>query len=245
MRGDRHAVVATTAPAGTGAWQAPWEVGWRSDAVGFEPANQYGGSMFDLGLADSVWPVVWLVVAVVFTLIELTVLGGSLVLLPFGISALLASILGVYGAPVAVQWLVFGVVGAILFAVFARWASLLRTSNPLPPGVGADRLVGVAATVTSPIAAADADRVGRVVVMGETWFAFTQVGDAIPEGATVRILAVEGTRVEVEPLPTGPPTDDRLAPPSQRHPGPPTADRPSGGPSPPDDSPSSTIGPPS
>lgn len=154
----------------------------------------------DLGLSLDLWPWVWLVVAVVFALVELTVLGGSLVLLPFAVSALVSSVLAFYDAPVTAQWLVFGLGGGLLFAVVMRWQSLLRRTSALPPGVGAVRLVGMAAVVTAEIDPSDPRRRGRVAVEGETWAAIT-VGDAVvPEGTRVRITDVEGTRVLVEPL---------------------------------------------
>ena len=49
--------------------------------------------MLDLGIDLNLWPWIWLGIAVFFALIELTVLAGSFVLLPFAVSALAAAIL--------------------------------------------------------------------------------------------------------------------------------------------------------
>ena len=56
--------------------------------------------MLDLGVDLEVWPWIWLVIAVGFALIELTVLGGSFVLLPFAVSAFVAAILAYYDVAV-------------------------------------------------------------------------------------------------------------------------------------------------
>lgn len=173
--------------------------------------------MLDLGLSLDLWPWVWLVVAVVFTLIELTVLGGSFMVLPFGVSAFIASLLGFSGVDVAIQWAVFGGGGAVLFLVFWRYQALVQKGNVLPPGVGAVRLVGMTAVVTSAIDPADPEAHGRVTVDGDSWGALTDGTGVLPEGTRVRITDVEGTRVKVEPAdapvdgpsPPDPPVTDR------------------------------------
>jgi membrane protein implicated in regulation of membrane protease activity len=158
----------------------------------------------DLGIDLDVWPWIWLVLAVVFALVELTFLGGSFVLLPFAGSAFVASLLAFYGASVEVQWAVFVFGGGLLFVALYRWArhNLL---DELPRGVGADRLVGIVGTVTVAILPDDTDRHGRVAVDGELWGALTDAADAIPAGAKVRVVSMRGTRVVVEPV-AGPPT---------------------------------------
>lgn len=156
--------------------------------------------MWDLGLDLNVWPWVWLVLGVVFLLVELTVLGGSLMVLPFGISALIAALLGFSNVSVTVQWLVFAGGGTMLFLVFWRYQALVQKGNTLPPGVGAARLVGLTAVVTHTIDPADTEAHGQVLVAGETWFARTDGDTVVPEGAHVRITDVEGTRVHVVPV---------------------------------------------
>ncbi|MBY5160871.1 NfeD family protein [Salsipaludibacter albus] len=153
----------------------------------------------DLGLAAAVWPWVWLAVAILFAVVEVTILGGSMVLLPFAISAFVSSVIAFYDAPIVAQWLVFGAGGAVLFAVFARWASMVRTGNVLPVGVGANRLVGRTAIVTEPIGPVDHGPVGQVTVDSEVWGAVSTVDVAIEAGAKVTIVDLQGTRVLVEP----------------------------------------------
>lgn len=156
--------------------------------------------MLDLGLDLNVWPWIWLFVAITFALVELTVLGGSFVLLPFALSAFIASLLGFYDVSVEVQWLVFLLGGGLLFGVFYHWATRFLRENVLPPGVGADRLVGMTGVVTTTVYPEDTGRRGRVSVSGETWGAITDGDVELPEGTRVRILAMQGTRVKVEPV---------------------------------------------
>ena len=50
--------------------------------------------MLEFGIDLDVWPWIWLAVAVVFALIELTVIGGYFLLLPWAASAFAAALLG-------------------------------------------------------------------------------------------------------------------------------------------------------
>lgn len=156
--------------------------------------------MLDLGIDLDVWPWIWLVLAVVFALVELAFVGGSFVLLPFAVSAFVASILAFYDVPVEAQWLTFLVGGGVLFFVLVRWVRGFLHESVLPPGVGADRLVGLVGVVTVAIDPDDTTRRGRVAVAGEVWGALSRDG-VLPAGAKVRIAEMQGTRVVVEPVP--------------------------------------------
>lgn len=162
--------------------------------------------MLDLGLDLNVWPWVWLVGGVAFLLVELTVLGGSFMVLPFGISALIAALLGFSGVSVTIQWAVFAGGGILLFGIFWRYQSLVQEGNRLPPGVGAARLVGLTAVVTERVDPDDTEAHGQVRVAGETWFARATGPDVLPEGTRVRITEVEGTRLHVVPVDDDTPT---------------------------------------
>ena len=155
--------------------------------------------MLDLGLSLDVWPWVWLVLAVAVVVIELTVLGGSLLVLPYAVSAFLAAMLGFSGVALEVQWAVFVGGGTLLFLLFWRYQSLVQRGNTLPPGVGAVRLVGLTGVVTRDVDPDDTAARGRVVVHGETWGARTDGPEVLREGTRVRVTDVEGTRVQVVP----------------------------------------------
>lgn len=165
--------------------------------------------MLDLGVDLNAWPWIWLFIAVAFTFLEITVLGGSFVLLPFAVSAFAAAILGFYDVAIEVQWGVFVLGGAVLWVGFYRWARSFLRENVLPPGVGADRLIGMVGVITVPVVSNDPARSGRITVAGETWGADTENDAPLTSGTRVRITSVQGTRVFVEsiepddPAPTG------------------------------------------
>ena len=152
----------------------------------------------DLGVDLDVWPWVWLFIAVVFALIEVTILGGSFVLLPFAVSAFVASLLGFYDASIEAQWAVFVVGGGALWIGFYRWAKTFLRENVLPPGVGADRLVGLVGIVTVSVAPDDTERLGRISVAGEVWGATASDNELLSSGTRVRIISMQGTRAVVE-----------------------------------------------
>lgn len=177
-------------------------------------------AILDLGLDLNVWPWVWLGVAVVFAIVELTVLAGTFVLLPFALSAFVAALAGWYDAPIEAQWAIFILGGAALWALFWRYAKRFMAEHTNPEGVGADRLVGMTAIVTHQIDPDDVDRRGRVKVAGEDWGALTEGSGSIATGSKVQVTAMSGTRVIVAPLdvphdsppPTGPPMNPPSSP---------------------------------
>jgi len=156
--------------------------------------------MLDLGVDLNVWPWVWLFIAVSFTLIEVTLLGGSFVLLPFAVSAFAAALLGFYDVSIEVQWGVFVFGGGAVWIGFYRWAKNFLRENVLPPGVGADRLVGMIGVITVAVTPDDVERRGRISVAGEVWGATSDQQVPISVGTRVRIKSLEGTRVVVEPI---------------------------------------------
>lgn len=157
-------------------------------------------AVLDLGIDLDVWPWVWLGTAVVFALVELTIVAGTFIVLPFAVSAFIAAILAFYDVPIEIQWAVFVFGGSALFAFMYRWAQKFMRENTMDPGVGADRLVGLTAIVTEPIVPDDTDRRGRVTVDGEVWGAITDVDRVLDAGSRVRVSSMKGTRVVVEPI---------------------------------------------
>ena len=161
--------------------------------------------MLDLGIDLNLWPWVWLGIAVFFALIELTVLAGSFVLLPFAVSALAAALLGFYDVAIELQWLVFLGGGAVIWVLLYRYAKRFAGDNELEPGVGADRLVGLTGIVTTAIDPDDTDRRGRVTAHGEVWGATSENGERLAQGTHIRIVSVSGTKVVVESTDVVPP----------------------------------------
>ena len=153
----------------------------------------------DLGIDLNAWPWIWLGTAVVFALVELTLVGGSFIILPWAVSAFIASILAFYDVPIEIQWAVFVFGGAVMFAFLYRWAQRFMKQNTMAPGVGADRLVGLTAIVTAPIIPDDTVRGGRVTIDGEVW-GVAETDHEFPVGSKVRVVAMKGTRVVVSPV---------------------------------------------
>jgi membrane protein implicated in regulation of membrane protease activity len=176
--------------------------------------------VLDLGIDLNFWPWVWLGVAVFFALIELTVLAGSFVLLPFAVSALGAALLGFYDIAIEIQWLVFLGGGALLWVGLYRYAKNFVGNNELEPGVGADRLIGLTGIVTTTIDPDDTDRRGRITAHGEVWGATSQNGQRLAQGTHIRIVSVSGTRVTVESTDAVPPSAPPTTPPSNPPPPP-------------------------
>jgi len=180
--------------------------------------------VLDLGIDLDVWPWVWLGVAIVFTIVELTALAGTFVLLPFAVSAFAASLAGFYDVSVEIQWAIFVIGGAALWFVFWKNVKRFVDENAMPEGVGADRLVGMTATVVNDIDPDDSDRRGRVKVVGEDWGALTEGPYRLPSGSKVKIIAMNGTRVMVEAITLETPTQPPTSPPSSTAPTPPPHD---------------------
>jgi membrane protein implicated in regulation of membrane protease activity len=178
--------------------------------------------VLDLGIDLNVWPWIWLGIAVFFAIIELTVLAGSFVLLPFSVSAFAAALLGFYDVPIEVQWFVFVAGGAILWIVLYRYTKRFAGENELEPGVGADRLVGLEGIVTTTVDPDDTDRRGRVTAHGEIWGAISSDRAVLSVGTHVRVVAVNGTKVIVQPLDSSPPTTDPPATSPPQYPPPPS-----------------------
>ena len=88
--------------------------------------------MLDLGIELNAWPWIWLGIGVFFAVIELALLPGSFVILPFALSAFAASIAGFYDVPIEIQWAIFVVGGAILWYVMYRFARRWDDSNGRP-----------------------------------------------------------------------------------------------------------------
>jgi membrane protein implicated in regulation of membrane protease activity len=153
----------------------------------------------DLGIDLNAWPWIWLGTAVVFALVELILVGGSFIILPFAVSAFIAAILAFYDVAIEIQWAVFVFGGALLFVVMYRWAQRFMKEHTMAPGVGADRLVGLTAIVTREIVPNDTDRGGRVNIDGEVW-GVTDSDLPLAVGRKVRVIAMKGTRVVVAPL---------------------------------------------
>ena len=157
------------------------------------------------------WQWIWLVIGVVLIAGEMAV-PGTFILIPFGISAVLAMILAFVGVGIVAQWAVFVLVGAGLFMMFWKMSRRSMEDMEAPKGAGADRLLGAVGVVEEPIPESPGVP-GSVRFGGETWRAVTD-GAPIDEGVDVEVVEVRGTRVVVRPRShqDATPTTDRTDP---------------------------------
>jgi len=136
---------------------------------------------------------VWVVMALFFFIAEMFTAG--FVLMCFGIGAAVAALLAFLGLGLAWQLAAFIVVSALAVVLSRPFAE--RVTGRQPQGVGIDRVLGKPAIVIETIDPLTAQ--GRVRVDREEWRADAADGVAIPAGATVEVVGVEGTRLRVRP----------------------------------------------
>ena len=138
--------------------------------------------------------VAWLVAAIILLILE--VFTGTFFILWIGISAFIAGIFAFF-APQWLVWIIFAVASVVLLWLTRPLAHRLHASLPVRTNV--DALVGQTAIVIEtidPIA-----NLGRVRVGSDEWRARAE--EVIERGNKVRVLAVEGTALVVEPIREG------------------------------------------
>lgn len=135
--------------------------------------------------------VIWLVVAIVFAVIEAATMGIATVW--FAIGAAAAAVCAMLGAPVIVQVIVFAVISLVLL-YFTR--PLVK--NKLKVGsekTNIDSLIGKQAVVTAEIPEMGT---GEVRVNGLAWTAVSaDPHQVITEGSVVKIDDIEGVKLIV------------------------------------------------
>lgn len=137
--------------------------------------------------------VVWLVVAAILGIAEVTTLTLALGLIAAG--ALVAAVVSGAGLPLAVQLLAFA--GTSLAGLAAvRPLALRHIRQPPPLRSGTAALVGREALALTEIT----HHSGRVRIGGEEWSARSyDRGTVIPAGTDVDVLAIEGVTALVHP----------------------------------------------
>ena len=134
-------------------------------------------------------PAVWIIAGLVLAVLEMIVPG--MVIIWFGIAGVVTGILAFFVHNQYVQFSVFAILSGLMVIFSQRIAR--RITHAEPELVGANRWVG---TIGRVIADIRPPEFGRVKVHGEEWRATAT--REIPAGATVRVVAVAGTHLEVE-----------------------------------------------
>ena len=139
-------------------------------------------------------PMLWLLVAVIFGLIEAATV--QLMSIWFAVGAVAAMAAALLGVGVWGQVVVFLVVAAVV-VVFTRplVKKVLRVGQV---HTNADSLIGRIGAVTVDIAGPG--EVGRVLVDGQDWSAISEDGCPVARGEKVLVKAIEGVKLVVEPM---------------------------------------------
>lgn len=138
-------------------------------------------------------PYFWLVLGIVLAGIEAFTV--QLVAVWFAIGAVAAIVPAMMGAPMQIQFLVFVVVSALSMALTRPFCA--RVLHVKKQRTNMDRVIGETGVVQQPI---DNDLgQGRVLALGLDWSARSRSGTPIEQGVKVKVLAIEGVKLIVEP----------------------------------------------
>lgn len=138
--------------------------------------------------------IIWLVLMVVFLLVEAATVG--MVSLWFAAGALAAMVTALLGGQLWLQTVVFAVVSALLLMALRPMAKKHFTPKLTPTNV--DSVIGKEGIVTAPIDNVAAT--GTVKLGAMEWSARSTDGSPIPVGEQVRVDKVEGVKVFVTPV---------------------------------------------
>jgi membrane protein implicated in regulation of membrane protease activity len=142
------------------------------------------------------WRWIWLVAVVLFALAEVFT-PVLFFMLSFALGAAAAAVAAFAGGGALVQWLLFVGVTAASLAALVPLGRRLEGRDEVHP-VGANRWEGRTATVVTEIPAGK-HQTGLVRIDRETWKAESSNGMGVPDGATVLVTHVTGTRLIVSP----------------------------------------------
>ena len=135
----------------------------------------------------------WLVALIILAVVEAATV--TLVSLWFALGALAALITSFFVQNIWIQFAVFLVVSLVTLLVIRPLTR--RYVAPKQVATNADRAVGAEGVVTQAIDNRNAQ--GQVTVGGSVWTARSDPEKPIPEGATVRVLRIEGVKLIVTP----------------------------------------------
>lgn len=145
--------------------------------------------MFDI-IIDNM-SIVWVVIMVVFLVVEAATAG--LTCIWFAIGALAALIAALFGAPIWLQLVWFFVVSVVTL-YFTR-PLVLKYVNSRSQPTNADMVIGKEALVTEAID--NVESAGAVAIGGKVWTARSENGEPIEVGSIVTVLRIEGVKLIV------------------------------------------------
>ena len=143
-----------------------------------------------------IW-LIWFILAALFIVGEIFTAGFFI--LWFGVGAAAAGLCALLGLGPLWQWLVFVIASGVLVAVSRKFAN--RVTKEQPPGIGADRFVGMVGMVLEDID--NVNNTGRVRMNKEEWRAESENDNVILKNTKVKVIKVEGTHLIIEPIKEG------------------------------------------
>nr|WP_315022285.1 NfeD family protein [uncultured Aminipila sp.] len=139
------------------------------------------------------WPVIWVVVAIVFGVIEALTMGLTTIWFCGG--AVVAALVAMVGAPLGVQFALFLIVSIVLL-YFTRPIAQ-RKLNVAVEKTNSDALIGKIGFVTETI---EPFSTGQVKIQGKEWTAIAENRELIMDkDLKVIVRSIEGVKLVVVP----------------------------------------------
>lgn len=136
----------------------------------------------------------WLVLMIIFIVVELITVG--LTCIWFAAGALLALLLAVAGAGFPVQIIVFFAVSFLLLFFTRPWAR--KYINGRTQKTNSESLIGETIRISGRVS--NIDQTGAAVVNGQEWTVRTAADHVVlEEGSLARIIQIQGVKLIVEP----------------------------------------------
>lgn len=139
--------------------------------------------------------VVWTVLIVVFFVVEGAT--AALASIWFAAGALVALAAAFLDAPIWLQVAIFIVISVVSLLITRPLARKYVTQKAQP--TNADKVIGTTVTVSERID--NIERTGEVSVGARIWIARSESGNPIEQGTLVKVKAIEGVKLIVNPLP--------------------------------------------
>lgn len=139
------------------------------------------------------WAIIWVLVAVVFGIIEAVTMGLTTIWFCGG--AVAAALVAMIGAPLGVQFALFFIVSIVLLYFTRPLAQ--KKLNMAVEKTNSDALIGHIGFVTIKI---EAFSTGQVKIQGKEWTAVSlDRGLTIEENTKIVVRSIEGVKLVVEP----------------------------------------------
>lgn len=135
---------------------------------------------------------IWLIVAIVFIILEM--MGPGFLLFWLGIGALITMVVSIFVDSLAIQIGVFTISStALLFCTRPFVKKMNRNDNTV---TNAFSIIGKKGIVTKEID--PTTDIGQIKVNGEKWSAKSSTNEVIPVGTEVKVLKIKGVKAIIE-----------------------------------------------